>query len=124
MFSAPSNQALRPSGGSQDSPARFRQALVWQGLAKLSVTHFTAWTTCGSQRASKASLILVAPGEHPARWRAFMPRLAPQYSGVCMSLLKLAKVPAFLAAAALTAVVPGRAQAQSGVSLVPWAGAY
>jgi hypothetical protein len=41
-----------------------------------------------------------------------------------MSILKLAKVPAILAAAALTAVVPGKAEAQAGVNLVPWAGVY
>jgi hypothetical protein len=41
-----------------------------------------------------------------------------------MSILHLAKVPAILAAAALTAFVPGRAQAQGGVNLVPWAGVY
>jgi hypothetical protein len=40
-----------------------------------------------------------------------------------MSILKLAKVPAILAAAAVSAAVPARAVAQ-GVSLVPWAGAY
>jgi hypothetical protein len=40
-----------------------------------------------------------------------------------MSILKLAKVPAILAAAALYAAVPGKAEAQ-GVNLVPWAGAY
>jgi len=41
-----------------------------------------------------------------------------------MSIFKLAKVPAILAAAALTAVVPGKAEAQAGVNLVPWAGVY
>ena len=40
-----------------------------------------------------------------------------------MSILKLTKVPAILAAAALTAAVPAKAVAQ-GVDLVPWAGAY
>jgi hypothetical protein len=40
-----------------------------------------------------------------------------------MSILKLAKVPAILAAAALSAAVPAKAVAQ-GVDLVPWAGAY
>jgi Outer membrane protein beta-barrel domain len=40
-----------------------------------------------------------------------------------MSILKLTKVPAILAAAALSAAVPARAAAQ-GVDLVPWAGAY
>jgi hypothetical protein len=41
-----------------------------------------------------------------------------------MSILKLTKVPAILAAAALSAVVPAKAVAQGGVDLVPWAGAY
>jgi len=41
-----------------------------------------------------------------------------------MSILKLTKLPAVLAAAALSAVVPAVATAQSGVDLVPWAGAY
>jgi hypothetical protein len=41
-----------------------------------------------------------------------------------MSILKLAKVPAFLAVAALTAIAPGKAEAQGGVNLVPWAGVY
>jgi hypothetical protein len=41
-----------------------------------------------------------------------------------MSILKLVQLPAVLAAVALTAVVPGRAVAQGGVDLVPWAGAY
>jgi len=40
-----------------------------------------------------------------------------------MSILKLTKVPAILAAAALSAAVPAKAVAQ-GVDLVPWAGAY
>jgi len=40
-----------------------------------------------------------------------------------MSILKLTKVPATLAAAALSVAVPARAVAQ-GVDLVPWAGAY
>ena len=40
-----------------------------------------------------------------------------------MSMMKFAKVPAILAAAALYAAVPGTAEAQ-GVDLVPWAGAY
>ena len=41
-----------------------------------------------------------------------------------MSILKLAKFPAILAAAALTAFVPAKAMAQGGVDLTPWAGAY
>jgi len=41
-----------------------------------------------------------------------------------MSILKLAKVPAFLIVAALTAIAPGKAEAQGGVNLVPWAGVY
>ncbi|HUR93317.1 MAG TPA: outer membrane beta-barrel protein [Gemmatimonadales bacterium] len=40
-----------------------------------------------------------------------------------MSILKLAKIPAVLAAAAMYVAVPGTAEAQ-GVNLVPWAGAY
>jgi hypothetical protein len=40
-----------------------------------------------------------------------------------MSILKFAKVPAILAAAAFYTGVPTRAEAQ-GVNLVPWAGAY
>jgi hypothetical protein len=40
-----------------------------------------------------------------------------------MSIVKFAKVPAILAAAALWAAVPSTAKAQ-GVDLVPWAGAY
>lgn len=40
-----------------------------------------------------------------------------------MSILKLAKVPAVLAAAALYTAVPATAHAQ-GVNLVPWAGVY
>ena len=42
-----------------------------------------------------------------------------------MSILKLrGMLPALLAAAGLAAAMPGTAQAQGGVSLVPWAGAY
>lgn len=41
-----------------------------------------------------------------------------------MSILKFIKVPAILAAAALSAIVPGKAVAQGGVNLVPWVGAY
>lgn len=41
-----------------------------------------------------------------------------------MSILKFIKVPAILAAAVLTAIVPGKAVAQGGVNLVPWVGAY
>jgi Outer membrane protein beta-barrel domain len=42
-----------------------------------------------------------------------------------MSNLKLrGMLPALLAVAGLAAAVPGTAQAQGGVSLVPWAGAY
>lgn len=40
-----------------------------------------------------------------------------------MSILKLTKVPAILAAAAFSAAVPAKAVAQ-GVDLVPWVGAY
>ena len=42
-----------------------------------------------------------------------------------MSILKLrGMLPALLAAAGLAVAMPGTAQAQGGVSLVPWAGAY
>ena len=42
-----------------------------------------------------------------------------------MSILKLrGMLPALLAAARLVAALPGTAQAQGGVNLVPWAGAY
>ena len=42
-----------------------------------------------------------------------------------MSILKLrGTLPALLTAAAVAVAVPGTAQAQGGVSLVPWAGAY
>jgi len=42
-----------------------------------------------------------------------------------MSILKLRGVmPALLAVAGLAAAMPGTAQAQGGVNLVPWAGAY
>jgi hypothetical protein len=42
-----------------------------------------------------------------------------------MSILKLRRMlPAVLAVAGIAAAVPGTAQAQGGVSLVPWAGAY
>ncbi|HYC31901.1 MAG TPA: hypothetical protein VEB59_06390, partial [Gemmatimonadales bacterium] len=42
-----------------------------------------------------------------------------------MSILKrYAKVPALLAAAGLLAALPGRAEAQGGVNIVPWAGIY
>jgi Outer membrane protein beta-barrel domain len=42
-----------------------------------------------------------------------------------MSILKLrGMLPALLAVAGLAAAMPGTAQAQGGVSLVPWAGAY
>ncbi len=42
-----------------------------------------------------------------------------------MSILKLrGMLPALLAAAGLAAAMPGTAQAQGGVNLVPWAGAY
>jgi hypothetical protein len=41
-----------------------------------------------------------------------------------MSILKRTTVPAIVAAAALFAAMPGTAAAQTGVSLVPWAGAY
>src|SRR5882724_5775024 len=64
------------------------------------------------------------PGGRPARSRASSRGWHRNHSGVRMSIFKLAKVPAILAAAALTAVVPGKAEAQAGVNLVPWAGVY
>ena len=68
--------------------------------------------------------MLVLPGERPAppgQWHAAV----SYFSGVFMSILKLRGVlPALLAAAGLAAALPGTAQAQGGVSLVPWAGAY
>ncbi len=68
---------------------------------------------------------MVAPsGERPAppgHWHA----AGSYFSGVFMSILKLrGMLPALLAAAGLAVAVPGTAQAQGGVSLVPWAGAY
>ena len=41
-----------------------------------------------------------------------------------MSILNLTKIPAFLVATALCVAAPRAAQAQGGVSLVPWAGVY
>jgi outer membrane protein with beta-barrel domain len=41
-----------------------------------------------------------------------------------MSILKLTKIPAILVATALCVAAPQAAQAQGGVSLAPWAGAY
>lgn len=41
-----------------------------------------------------------------------------------MSILKFTKVPAILAVVALCSVAPQAAQAQGGVNLVPWVGAY
>ena len=41
-----------------------------------------------------------------------------------MSILKLTKIPAILVATALCVAAPRAAQAQSGVSLAPWAGVY
>ncbi|HEX6615316.1 MAG TPA: outer membrane beta-barrel protein [Gemmatimonadales bacterium] len=41
-----------------------------------------------------------------------------------MSILKRTTIPAMAAAAVLFAAMPGRAAAQGGVNLVPWAGAY
>ena len=68
--------------------------------------------------------MLVLPGERPAPpgpWHA----AGSSFSGVCMSILKLrGMVPALLAAAGLAAALPSTAQAQGGVNLVPWAGAY
>ena len=68
--------------------------------------------------------MLRMPGERPVPpglWHA----AGSYYSGVFMSILKLRGImPALLAAAGLAVAVPGTAQAQGGVSLVPWAGAY
>ena len=41
-----------------------------------------------------------------------------------MSILKLTKIPAILVVTALCVATPQAAQAQAGVSLVPWAGVY
>src|SRR2546427_533874 len=89
-----------------------------------AVTHFTRTTTPGSQRLQARWPILVAPGGRPARSRASCRGWYRHYSGERMSILKLAKVPALLAATALTAIAPGKAEAQGGVNLVPWAGVY
>jgi hypothetical protein len=68
--------------------------------------------------------MLVLPGERsapPGQWHA----ADSYFSGVFMSILKLrGMLPALLAAAGLAAALPGTAQAQGGVNLVPWAGAY
>jgi hypothetical protein len=68
--------------------------------------------------------MLVLPGERPVppgQWRA----AGSYFSGEFMSILKLrGMLPALLLAAGLGAAMPGTAQAQGGVNLVPWAGAY
>jgi hypothetical protein len=68
--------------------------------------------------------MLVSPGVRPApprQWHA----AGSYFSGVLMSILKLRGIlPALLAAAGLAVAMPGTAQAQGGVNLVPWAGAY
>jgi hypothetical protein len=64
------------------------------------------------------------PGERPVPpgpWH----EAGSYFSGEFMSILKLrGMLPALLAAASLAVAMPGSAQAQGGVSLVPWAGAY
>jgi hypothetical protein len=68
--------------------------------------------------------ILLLPGERPVPpgpWH----EAGSYFSGEFMSILKLrGMLPALLAAASLAVAMPGSAQAQGGVSLVPWAGAY
>jgi hypothetical protein len=68
--------------------------------------------------------MLDLPGGRPAppcQWHA----AGSYFSGVFMSILKLCgMLPALLVAAGLAAATPGTAQAQGGVNLVPWAGAY
>ncbi len=68
--------------------------------------------------------MLVLPGERPAppgQWRA----AGSSFSGEFMSIVKLrGMLPALLAAAGLAVALPGTAQAQGGVNLVPWAGVY
>ena len=68
--------------------------------------------------------MLVLPGERPVppgQWGA----AGSYFSGEFMSILKLrGMLPALLLAAGLGAAMPGTAQAQGGVNLVPWAGAY
>lgn len=68
--------------------------------------------------------MLMMPGERPAPpglWHA----AGSYFPGVFMSILKLrGMLPALLAAAGLAVAMPGTVQAQGGVSLVPWAGAF
>jgi len=68
--------------------------------------------------------MLVLPGGRPAPpalWHA----AGSSFSGAFMSILKLrGMLPALLASAGLAVAMPGTVQAQGGVSLVPWAGAY
>lgn len=68
--------------------------------------------------------MLLLPGERPAppgHWHA----AGSYFSGVFMSILKLRRMlPALVAAAGLAVAMPGTVQAQGGVSLVPWVGAY
>jgi hypothetical protein len=67
--------------------------------------------------------ILLLPGERPVPpglWQ----EAGSYFYGEVMSILKLRWMLPALAAAGLAVAMPGSAQAQGGVNLVPWAGAY
>jgi hypothetical protein len=67
--------------------------------------------------------ILLLPGERPVPpglWH----EAGSYFYGEFMSILKLRWMLPALAAAGLAVAMPGSAQAQGGVNLVPWAGAY